>query len=432
MAKGDLVKLVQQASAHLKKDTEWYRAYFDLRPHVFTMTIASVLEAIRAELANDQLFMLHRASIESAARQYVSDVERNLKVKRALILKFDTLPDGFRVWMSSKQGIGKVKGKAYKPTKNGPQLYYPTEGTNVFRHINDAKREPQKTLVSKLNNILKTDISSDNFIDTGHDVGVSEKQVDIVLSRLNRSIQKEPSLSNLAAREAKLDILSKYDVNDKKFVISVTEESAKANRSKATDEKKFLSDTRIILRSFLDEKGKAWAEQGGSDSKIKESTKRIVNAARKAGAKGPQLKIDRKANTASTKIKGSVRPTFSQNSEKVKLKHQEKSLQNDTNLKNLLNARLTPYVISRMVEPALVYRTGRFAESVKVVDIRRTEKGFISVGYEYQRNPYDVFDPTLGAHPWATPERNPNKIIDGAIRDAARGIIKERFYTRRV
>ena len=77
----------------------------------------------------------------------------------------------------------------------------------------------------------------------------------------------------------------------------------------------------------------------------------------------------------------------------------------------------------------LVYRSGDFAKSVEITDIAVTPQGFPSIGYTYQRRPYDTFEPG-GAQ--GSPERDPRKLIDASIREIAMNLAIGRFYTRRV
>tara|TARA_Y100000114_G_scaffold155954_1_gene181502 strand:+ start:57 stop:1376 length:1320 start_codon:yes stop_codon:yes gene_type:complete len=98
----------------------------------------------------------------------------------------------------------------------------------------------------------------------------------------------------------------------------------------------------------------------------------------------------------------------------------------------LINEKLPDTVARRMNPPALQNRTGRFAESVKLTEIIQTPQGFPSFGYTYQKNPYEVFEMGRGDAPWATPERDPRKIIDQSIRELAAQFAMGRFYTRRV
>lgn len=98
----------------------------------------------------------------------------------------------------------------------------------------------------------------------------------------------------------------------------------------------------------------------------------------------------------------------------------------------ILNARLPPTVMKNMGEPMLVNRTGRFANSVRAVDIQQTRQGYPSIGYTYDREPYQIFEMGAGRAPWATPQRDPRKIINQSIREILADYLKGRFYTRRV
>ena len=54
------------------------------------------------------------------------------------------------------------------------------------------------------------------------------------------------------------------------------------------------------------------------------------------------------------------------------------------------------------------------------------------MGYTYQKRPYERFEVGRGQAPWATPERDPRKLIDRSIREIAAELAIGRFYTRRV
>lgn len=98
----------------------------------------------------------------------------------------------------------------------------------------------------------------------------------------------------------------------------------------------------------------------------------------------------------------------------------------------LLNSKLPETVARNMGPPGLENQTGRFASSVRVTDVSRTAQGFPSVGYDYRRNPYQVFEMGSGQPPWATPDRDPRKVIDQSIREIAAQFAIGRFYTRRI
>jgi hypothetical protein len=80
-----------------------------------------------------------------------------------------------------------------------------------------------------------------------------------------------------------------------------------------------------------------------------------------------------------------------------------------------------------MTYPRLQNRTGRFADSVRVI---AETKGVIS--YTYMKSPYQVFEQGSGRTPWASADRDPRRLIDESIRSIAAGIAANKFYTRRV
>lgn len=99
----------------------------------------------------------------------------------------------------------------------------------------------------------------------------------------------------------------------------------------------------------------------------------------------------------------------------------------------ILNSRLPDTVSKNMGSPRLNYRTGRFANSTRVVDIQSTSKGYPSVQYTYMRYPYEVFEfPGTGSPLAQQGQRDPRSLIDKSIREIMAEYAVGRFYTRRV
>lgn len=84
-----------------------------------------------------------------------------------------------------------------------------------------------------------------------------------------------------------------------------------------------------------------------------------------------------------------------------------------------------------MKYPSLVNRTGTFGNSAKIVNVEQTREGFPTFVFDYERDPYDVFDRTLGRSPWNTPQRDPRALVDKSVRELVREMAIGRFYTRR-
>jgi len=95
----------------------------------------------------------------------------------------------------------------------------------------------------------------------------------------------------------------------------------------------------------------------------------------------------------------------------------------------MINKELPQTVKANMDLPALENRTGRFAESVRVVDAVSTRQGFPSFGYTYQKNPYQTFEPGFAQ---GSPERDPRALISRSIREIAVELAIGRLYTRRL
>ena len=85
-------------------------------------------------------------------------------------------------------------------------------------------------------------------------------------------------------------------------------------------------------------------------------------------------------------------------------------------LRNIINQYLPQTLKSMMVAPRLVYRTGRFANSVEVTNIMQGSRGGMSAEYTYMKNPYQTFEPGFRM---GSTYRDPRSLISGAIREIA-------------
>ena len=177
----------------------------------------------------------------------------------------------------------------------------------------------------------------------------------------------------------------------------------------------------------------------GSDSDV-ELTKKIalyntVRALVKAGgvAKKPNVRPSITDANASKTKKGKGSLSISTRKASVASGGAARRQDNNQllNLVSLINAKLPETVAKNMGPPGLENRTGRFASSARVSDVMPTPQGFPSIGYTYQRDPYQVFELGQGRPPWATQQRDPRKLIDASIREIAAEMIQGRFFTRR-
>ena len=99
--------------------------------------------------------------------------------------------------------------------------------------------------------------------------------------------------------------------------------------------------------------------------------------------------------------------------------------QNPLALRNLLNELLPPAIAQKMVSPRLRYRTGRFANSVRVDNILQGPRGGNTmIEATYRKDPYETFAP--GGKKY-TFQRDPERLIKQSIRQVASGLLGTRF-----
>lgn len=186
-----------------------------------------------------------------------------------------------------------------------------------------------------------------------------------------------------------------------------------------TPRQKYIKKTRKqVLEPFM---GKQGVKVSAKDLKVDET---------------PKSSGKKKATTKATKAK-KARASLGAAALPAKMRRRKRTTKPSAarqplELLGLLNKRLPDTVRKNMNPPHLVNRSGRFADSVKVTEIAQTNKGFPSIGYTYQKNPYEVFEMGNGDDRWATPERDPRVLIDRSIREVAAQFAIGRFYTRRV
>ena len=246
------------------------------------------------------------------------------------------------------------------------------------------------------------------------------------------------------------DVTARYDVirskggskvldvkNKKEIKLEVKKGSTNFAGSESTDWEHVRPALEEAIAKWAEKQD--WANTKGSDSDV-ELTKKIalyntVRALVKAGgvAKKPNVRPRIKDSKASKTKKG--KGSLSVSTRKASVPRGGAARRQDNNqllnLVSLINAKLPETVAKNMGPPGLENRTGRFASSARVSDVMPTPQGFPSIGYTYQRDPYQVFELGQGRPPWATQQRDPRKLIDASIREIAAEMIQGRFFTRR-
>lgn len=365
-------------------------------PHVFFVSKQSIVREIYTQIAKN--------------KDNVSDlrkVQENLSriAERALLL------------------IEKQSGK-YEVEKgpDGSLKIRVSGGSNNYRTIKETiTKTAREYIVDQVNRYYRTEFSSSNFLDTGHHSPVSSIATGYNLATSDIAQELEPIIrAEVPISNKFYDIRSSVDKKGMKtFEIYVELESSSANRGKYSDRERnaFAKGLREWVNSV------DWANQESSDSAVRAAAKTLFSNLE--GFKGPSTKI----NGAPAKV--TYRETKKGTSSLLKIEPVVPGQRRSRiNIIALINRKLPDVVAKNMGLPKLVYRTGRFANSVRAVGLSENRDS-LTVTYTYMRYPYQIFEVGSGS-PLATPDRDPRRLIDASIREIAREVTAQRFYTKRI
>jgi len=277
---------------------------------------------------------------------------------------------------------------------------------------------------------------------------------EVKASRADVKLQKLMATSGLSSsdqagiiKEFGLEIFLTYKSEIDSTSLQVKVGAYRDNQARgANEEAKRINDRRnVIKRLEARIKKMDLSRFAGSDNRKEIEKKKIIKKFNKDLA-SKNLRKTTKANTiinlssgqAEKKVKGKLKKTstsvmFKKGTTKsYPISRGKKSNFSLQSLIPGINAKLGETIAKNMRTPGLQNKTGRFAASARVTDIMKTTKGYPSIGYTYDKNPYQIFEPGAGKAPWANSDRDPRKVIDRSIREIAGGMLAGRFFTRRL
>ncbi len=357
-------------------------------------------------------------------------------------------------------------------------------GTNVFNYIKKRKQEHQKPIVlaidayidenrhrqrsvngksstkdvDKFYNTDRTsksgsDLSSQfYFLELGHDEtdAVSKQQIRDAKINLDALVASEKGLPD--RYKDKFGLAIDVDTKNTPEKLKIYVESNWVNRSQASGERAEIEGIQRDLQKIIDNiKADDWGKKwNASDSVVSKREKKVLNALALALPHGKNvrhnIKSEKIKTSKLTESNAKKRKATRGNADPFKTpavvvgkkaasgrkpsgrKARQKS---HFNMISMINTKLPRTVKKNMGFPRMENVSGRFAESVKLTDVSQTPKGFPSIGYTYQREPYQVFE-TGSRGNWSSTERDPRQLIDYSIREIAAELALGRFYTRRV
>ena len=192
------------------------------------------------------------------------------------------------------------------------------------------------------------------------------------------------------------------------------------------------------LRKRMDDAVVDKINDGVADKIKKSKTIKVTKPKRKSDIKNKKTKGKKKITITKSKgIKKIKAPKISKEAlvigakkgrSKTIPKMTQMSAKNPLALANMLDKALPKAVAERMVSPALVYRTGRFANSAEITNVTVGPRGGTFIDYTYQLDPYQTFEPGFAK---GSTNRDPRKLIGGTIRGLAQTIMNKRFVNVR-
>lgn len=453
MSKQSLKKVLERIEEDIKRTSNAYRNLIsNYEIHEFTIKAEDIIDEVEKE-------MKAREGVKKLSLKTSRIVRKEVrKMCKTLYLEFH--PKRFDKSGKKWTKTSELKGS---PTSFSFVLASkPGKTSNVFNVFKRIKQKAQKPLIKALNKKLRelnrgrkegsqAELikSQKGFLDIGHE---SDSSVSLQrAAKVQKALWKfdgNKSLSPLARQvidELSSQItweISKDDKGPPTDIIRAKLESKRINRASTSEEKKEVLNLNKALKKAIEAIGTEFAYIEGSDSSVTKRQKIVVGAfveplrgkkGIKVTAKSTKVKRSKgKAVLAIKKAKAQQKKYVDKDRTKLDTEVSKRKGASSAPLAliSLLNRRLPETVAKNMKAPGLVNRTGRFAGSVKATDVIKTPKGFPSIGYTYEKNPYEVFEVGSSGN-WATPERDPRAVIDRSIREIAAELAIGRFYTRR-
>lgn len=432
-----------------------YRSELNREPHTFVFHKVSLLNETLKQLRKGHKMDLDKKD-ESAIKVIVDNAAQDL-VKQLRVINGGTLksPGGRTTLIFDKDTNVPI------PKYRDISLPY-----TAFTRVKFAYRSSMNAMFTELQNYLRNHKTLDTiktkngsekksimyFFDAGHDknAGVFERFLDEktagIMNVLNSSIEKDSDKARdklLAELRNATGIDLKIKKVDDLSTIIISIESTSVNRSRGAQTGIKSRKIRKKLKDFIN--SSAMEELEGSDSlkqqKIKKTKNEILDPFRKVKnatvskshkiKKSKQSTVSKKEKIKAKRKAASIAVVAKARKTKARRKAKASPASSMLQMIAMINKELPDTVRKNMQPPALENRSGRFADSVRVTEVAQTPRGFPSVGYTYQRRPYEVFE--MGSPgPWSSPERDPRKLIDKSIREIAARMAIGRFYTRRV
>jgi len=451
MSQASLLRFLGRLSKELESSSDIYRSETaNKQRHTFHLKARGLGQAAIIELQLRGLKPTPKIEqkIYSAANAAYKAIDENfLKLHRTIL-------------QGRKSGVkGGKQGVSSRFKSNSTALTFTIwtpadqKASDIFNRIPRIYKVPLQTFFRRIGKLVggippkgapgsPIKATTNNFFNLGHhrDTGVVENQMASAVNKYLNGLSKVSRATVIKdANEFGIDlkvVRDKFTGNMRVFLQSRSQNAFEGvlSRSEKLQLRKDMARAISSLRGLGEIKG----SDSTKETIRKKTIKEITDPFKKVkGVKVKTEDIKRTKGKTTAKISKTVKVTSKTFQLNIKAGASGSQVRKNDQLSiasilGLLNLKMHDEIKGRMVAPALVYRTGEFAESVRVTGITETPGGYPSISFTYQNSPYGIFDFTSGTPPWNTPDRDPNILIDQSIRDILKGQISGRLYTRRV
>lgn len=336
----------------------------------------------------------------------------------------------------------------------------PGAEVNIFNQFRKVKQSHQRTLLRKLNQQIRKLNKGRNetnqirrirssFLDIGHQEGSAvstQRQKEVEKALFDWSTNNNNPIVKKFIKQLKDETVFKITkkAGEPIDTVEVELESKYLNRQRGGgQEKSQAAELTQNLQKIIESiDAFDWVNQKGSDSKAQRIEKSIKNPLAEVASRNKNIRTNIKkesiklSNTVASgktrKTKVTTGPKFKDTTAAKTATFDRQNKRSMFSIMALINQKLPNVLEKNMNYPRLENRSGRFLRSVRLTDVAQTRQGFLSFGYTYDKEPYQVFEMGVGKAPWASNDRDPRKLIDASIREIAMELALGRFYTRRV
>jgi len=430
MATKDLKAFLVKIEKELSKNSKEYRkSISDKKVHTFSLSLDGLTKHVEYQLIIDGV-TIPKTVLNKYTKEFFTEVKSAFMGKLTNVKIFErkaTASDFYITFQSRSKVRGGDEYLDARVTFDAIKIIYASEKERFLEKIEKYYKKSKK------------DFNNSSFLHLGHEKesAVVKQRVQNTMNQLMQYGELPKSLKNLPEIEHLFTLVKDDDFD----TISVTLESGSFNvHQGSSEEKAFKDKVNADLKKAVAKLDTL--RQTSSDSAITRTRKKSIKAVTDPfkAIKGAVVTVENTKIKKSKKTpvvlskKSKVERVPSKGSKKPKAISRRVAPKTTIDVKFLIgifNQELPNTIANNMGDPRLNFQTGRFSRSVTVLDIAQTRQGFPSVGYTYQKNPYQVFENSSGSR-FSGTERDPRALVDTSIREIAAKYGIGRLYTRRL